>query len=471
MMKKNLLSGRDRELAEMAEQYENARANRQSIYLDAEDMADLADWYSVRQKREQALEVVEYGLKIHPENTALLTEEAYLYLDDYDTHSAREIANLLDENLPDTKILQAQILILEEREEEADRLLDTIEDKEEIDTMINVAYMYINVNKPDKAMAWLKPGLGKYEDDEPFLGVLADAYYGVGELEKATDTYNALIDKNPYSAVYWFGLARCYFDSQKYDKAIEASDYAIVSDDEFVEAYLLKGHSFFFLDNDEKGLENFREAARLGAVSQCFIDTFTGLSESGKEHWEAGLEHLLKAIDEYEDDAQISLPALYANSGICFRKLGQKRKASHYWKKAHELDPTDAGLYLLEGRMYLEEHLFDKSVRCWKQALVFAPTAQTWHEIGISFMEYGYMEQARAALEYVKKVEPDFHDINEKLATVYLMLKDKENFMRYNQLCKRPITTEDLEKVYELLKSENKEDLVEAMKRILDALQ
>ena len=106
---------------------------------------------------------------------------------------------------------------MEEREEEADRLLDTIEDKEEIDTMINVAYMYINVNKPDKAMAWLKPGLGKYEDDEPFLGVLADAYYGVGELEKATDTYNALIDKNPYSAVYWFGLARCYFDSQKYD--------------------------------------------------------------------------------------------------------------------------------------------------------------------------------------------------------------------------------------------------------------
>ena len=42
MSKKNLLSGRDKELQELAEQYEAAKAENKPIYLDADDLADLA---------------------------------------------------------------------------------------------------------------------------------------------------------------------------------------------------------------------------------------------------------------------------------------------------------------------------------------------------------------------------------------------------------------------------------------------
>ena len=53
---------------------------------------------------------------------------------------------------------------------------------------------------------------------------------------------------------YWFGLARCYFDQQMFEKAIEACDYATVADDEFADAYLMKGHSFFQLGNEESAM-------------------------------------------------------------------------------------------------------------------------------------------------------------------------------------------------------------------------
>ena len=59
MSKKNLLSGRDKELQEMAEQYEAAKAENRTIYLDADDLADLADWYAVHHKYAMATEVVE----------------------------------------------------------------------------------------------------------------------------------------------------------------------------------------------------------------------------------------------------------------------------------------------------------------------------------------------------------------------------------------------------------------------------
>lgn len=42
MSKKNLLSGRDRELQELAENYEAACENNQPFYADADDFADLA---------------------------------------------------------------------------------------------------------------------------------------------------------------------------------------------------------------------------------------------------------------------------------------------------------------------------------------------------------------------------------------------------------------------------------------------
>ena len=51
MSKKNLLSGRDKELQELAEQYEAAKAENKPIYLDADDLADLADWYAMHRKK------------------------------------------------------------------------------------------------------------------------------------------------------------------------------------------------------------------------------------------------------------------------------------------------------------------------------------------------------------------------------------------------------------------------------------
>lgn len=472
MNKKNLLSGRDRELAELAEQYENAKAENRNVYMDADDLADLADWYEVRQQPDMAMEVVEYGLKLHPASFALLTEKAYLFLDYHDTDSAQEIVDDLNAKSTETKIIQAQIYILQGKDIQAREVLSTISDKESVDTMVSVAYMYVNTHHPEEALKWLEPGIGKYEDDEPFMCIVADSYYGLGRLDEAMEIYNRLIDLNPYSSSYWYGLARCYFDKQMYDKAIESCDYANLADEDFPDAYMMKGHAFFYLQNDAKALENFRKAQELGVVSASFVATFIGLGYMAEEKWAQAYAHLQDAIDNYEDDdTVITLSMLYANAGLCLRKMGQKRKANQYWKLAHEENPEDPETYLIEGKMYLEEKNYGKCERCWAMALQLAPTAYTWHEIGMACLEQGGLEQGRKAFENVRQLNPDFYEINEKLATVCLLLKDKENFQKYNQLCKHPITMDDLQRVQEFLKKENQEGMLQAMRNILKALQ
>ena len=69
-----------------------------------------------------------------------------------------------------------------------------------------------------------------------------------------------------------------------------------------------------------------------------------------------------------------------------------------------------------------------------------------------------------------QEMEPDFEGINEKLTSLYMLLKDKENFMKYNQLCEHPFKLEELEKLQQMLKEEDQEDLAQVMKNIFDAL-
>ena len=143
MSKKNLLSGRDRELQELAENYEAACENNQPFYADADDFADLADWYAVHNKVQQANEVVEYGLNLHPGNTALLVEQAYLLMDSHNKDKAQEVIDQISDNYsPEVKVLKANLMLNEGKIDDAEQLLDTIEDKEDLANIVDVAYMY-----------------------------------------------------------------------------------------------------------------------------------------------------------------------------------------------------------------------------------------------------------------------------------------------------------------------------------------
>lgn len=467
MSKKNLLSGRDKKLHELAEQYEAARAANQPIYLDAEDLADLADWYAARNKYDLANDVVKYGLDLHPDSPPLLIQQAYLYLDAGNRTKALEIAEQIsDDYLPEVKILKANILINQGETEEAEKLLDTLEDKEELANILEVSYMYLDTGYPEKALEWLSLGQEEHSERESFIAISADCYYAQGLIEKAAIFYNKLIDINPYSAPYWFGLARCYFDQQMFDKAIEACDYALVSDDEFADAYIMKGHAFFQLGNEESAYENYAMAEKNHALPTDFLNMFMGLSKLAANEWEEAYEHLEKAINSQEPDSPL-LSTAYAQAGLCLFKMGKKRKANQYFKKSHELGPDDFDAYLLEGRAYMENGEYEKGVKRWAKALEISPTAETWNEIGMYGVEMGQLDYAKMAFEQVKELDPDFERINEKLAAIYLLFKDKENFQKYNQLCQAPIDMEMLKELEDLLNGDDSSELLKMLRSII----
>ena len=109
MGRKNSPSAK-KELTEIIQRYEAAKAEKRQLYLDGDQLADIADWYATERKFNDAQEVINYGLQLHPGNTGLLIEQAFLYLDTQKLSKAREVANSITETYDsEVKMLKAEL--------------------------------------------------------------------------------------------------------------------------------------------------------------------------------------------------------------------------------------------------------------------------------------------------------------------------------------------------------------------------
>ena len=169
MGRKNSPSAK-KQLATLITNYEEAKAENRQLYLDADQLADIADWYASERKFEEAQEVITYGLKIHPGNTALLIEQAYLYLDTQKLQKAKKVADSITEDFDsEVKLLKAELLLNGGKLEEAQWLLSTIADADELETIIDVVFLYLDMGYPDAAKEWLDRGKSRYAEDEEYM--------------------------------------------------------------------------------------------------------------------------------------------------------------------------------------------------------------------------------------------------------------------------------------------------------------
>ena len=471
MSKKSLLSGRDKELQEMAEQYEASLAEGKSIYLDADDFADLADWYARHNLSEMAFKVVEQGLLLHPDDTDLLTEQAYLYLDTFQIDKARQTANRITEPNDAVRILRAELLLNEGKEKEAELQLEALEAPNDIDNIVDVGYLYLDMNKADKVAEWMQKTSPQDQEDFRLLGLSADYLYSLKQYAQAAEQYNKLIDINPYSASYWLGLARCYFATEQYDKTIEACDFAIISDEEFGEPYILKGHSFSELGNEEAAIENYRLAEQYHAAPQGYTSSYCGLQCITREEWDKAFLYFEQVLNgQNAGMQQATLSTIYANAALCLYKMGQHEATNEYIRKAHETYEDNPELYLIEGYLHALEHEYERAIELWNTALDIAPDADTWEEIALYCMESGMYTNASQSLKKILTLDPQRPETEERLTLVCLLLGKNDEAYLHNSRTKRPLKEQDLERIRLMLEDIPDEERLKALKAFIKNL-
>lgn len=466
MSKKNPYSKHEQEINNLARQFEQALQSGEGLYFDADDLADLADWYFTNHQPDEAWEVLEQGLLMHPDDTVLLVEKANLLVEDGRVEEAMEISDdILDDSDEEVIGLRAKLLIINDKQEEAKALLK--EHEGDID-IVGVAYMYLETNLPLDALNWLKKGKMEQEDkDESYLAALGDCLQALDRYDEAIAIVNKLIDLDPYSAHYWYGLALCYYKKELIDKAMEAVDYAIVSDEDFGNAYALKGDLFQHLGNRKLARENYVKALELNAINQEFLDVFDIEDLMKDSQWEKAIKILAKEVTDTQKTPAYRAEAMIQYA-FCLAALGEIKKATEWLELAMSLDEQNVGAYLLMGRIYFEKGDELSAVDMWKKALHYEPYDVTWERIAnhcLSLQRFDYME---ICYEKIKLIRPEDKQVDLVLAILNLLLGDEEKFRKYNRMCVHPLSEQKAKEYKAILSKASSDQLSEAFANILE---
>lgn len=459
-----MLVGRDKELQELAEKYDATRANGNTIYLDAYDSADLADWFILQQQPEKAEEILDLGLKMHPGNTTLLIEKSYFYLDNGKISEAELLASEINEPESDeVRILKACIAMKANHPQVAEFFLDELDEPNDLYNISDICYAYLEADLSNKAMEWLEKGKGLYDDEEAFLAVSADCYYAQEMYEEAITSFNKLIDINPYSPVYWLGLSKCHFVCDEFNQCIDACDYALVIDEEYAEAYFIRAQAFYELGNKEKALNDMEKSNQLGFFSNRNLSLFKCIKLMDETNYEEAIQVLLSALHEEPYNSgyvpEVKDSTIYFNIAQCYLEMNMLDKAKEYASRTIHENPKEIHAHLILGRIHFIENDSAAALNHFQEAIRISPTADTWNEIGKQAIEMGAIELAIKAFTTIKKLEPERELINEKLVYMYLISGNFDELRKLNEQLPVPFTNEEIETMKELLSTGEVEEI------------
>jgi tetratricopeptide (TPR) repeat protein len=409
----------ENELHAMIKRFREMKKEGRILYLDAEQYEDIIDFYIYSKDYKNAVDAIEVAMQIHPDNTRLIATRVAMYIDEGKLEEAREMINkVLDDNALHIRLIHAELLVVEGKKKEAGIILDSFyeEDMDEIDCL-DIGLLCSDIGFNEKALYWLKKCLEFNPENEEAMLILCECHQCMGQYEVTIPLYNKLIDKDPYSAEYWSGLGESYFYLGEFDKAVDACDLALVIDDKNGEAYTIKGHACYQLENYQESVEAYKQACHLGSMQPEYAFMFIAFNYIGTEEWDEAYEYIEKAMSHTDENSPV-FSDLLINSARCLFYMNKKKEAHRTLEFVQKRFPNNISGSIYNGKFYLKEGNRGKAIINFEKAIVSNPGAETWYQIGLSAMKCGSYDIAKNAFEHVEDIEPCYKNLTEHIVQV-----------------------------------------------------
>lgn len=386
----------DSEFQEMLADYEHAQATGEPVFMDADDLCEIADYYQSHDRIDEARQVMERAAELQPDAVGVLSYQIREALLKGDTALARQyLDRIIDRELPEYIYCRAEILIAEDKADEADlylrECLKSVPPDEYQDFVVDVANIYADYDMGDMAQQWLLRA--KHEDSDDFKELVARTKFCNGDYKGSADLFNELIDRNPFEKHYWNALASAQYMTEDYHGALSSSEYAIAIDPADAEALMAKAGTLYRLDNFEESLkfyERYTELVpddELGYIYQgtCLINL--GRNEEATRILHQGLERAPK-------DSPY-LVELYQEMAFAYSQMGRPDTAINYLDKTDTLDCDHVEMQVVKGHVLLANHDLAGAEQAFKKAMSdTTDVSHTMLRVAISLYDNNYVDAA-----------------------------------------------------------------------------
>ena len=424
---------------EILSKYEESAKSGHPVYMDADDLADIADYYQYNGHPEEAEEVIELALTYNPQAVGPLLYKAREALTRRDFDTAREYASRIQvADALEALFLQGEILICEGKKEEADELYrqymkEEVMDDELMDYVYDVANIFSEYGLHDKSFEWIARSQG--DDSDEFKELMARTLFGLGKYKDSERIFNELIDQNPFSSKYWNALASIQFMQEDYSSAVTSSEYAIAIDPNDADGLLSKANSLYNLENFETALSFFQK------YSEKMPDDEFGFLHQGTclinlSRYEEAITALKKA-EELADKKSQYLPDIYQELAFAYSELHQPDTAILYLDKTKDLDCDHINILIIKGHVMLSNEKREEAEQIFREALQLSENSPSvMLRIIVSLYDNNYLESSYFLLKKFFKhvVDENWKDGYAYMAHCCLNMKKDDEFLHYLKL-------------------------------------
>ena len=409
--------------------FESMLKTNNVYFFDLVEFEEIIIHYLDAGKHALAKKAVKLGLEQHPNSIdlSLLQVELLIFEDKFDqANQLLQRIEIIEPNNEEIFIQKATILSKQKRHVEAiqclNQSLNFAGDKSEIWSLIAMEYLYLD-DFENARLNFAKCIDVDYEDYSALYNIVY-CFDMQSDHECAIRYLNSYIDRNPYCEVAWHQLGRQYFILDMFTEALTAFDYAVLIDEDFIGGYLEKAKTLEELNRYEEAITNYKITLDLDDPT-AFAFVRIGECYQKLNEFETALQYFKKAVNEDPllDRAWISLTQIYYN-------LGNYQKASYYISKAIKIDDENAVYWRLYAEINLKLNFFEEAVQGFQKCITLQDDSI---EIFIGLSDVlsflGDYNDAMNVLVNARKVYKDFAEIEYRLAGLFFILgKEKYSF-------------------------------------------
>jgi len=406
--------------------FESMLKTNHVLFFDSEEFENIIHHYLNQGKIALAKKAIKLSLAQHPASINLRLFKVEVFIFENNLKEADRLLNelyLLEPHNEEIFIQKANILSKQDNHKKAIEVLkhalDLTDDTVDIYSLIGMEYLFLDAFE-DAKVFFMKC----LEEDIDDYSALYNVIYCFDYLEQhheAIDYLNVFLDKNPYCEVAWHQLGKQYLTLKKHKKALAAFDFAIISDDTFVGAYLERGKVLEKQRNYLEAIENYNITLELDDPTSFALLRIGSCYEKLGQH-DLAIQYYYKTVheDPLLDKGWIAITKF-------FNKNKNYQKALYYINKAINIDSENVIYWKLYAQINHRLSLFEEAERGYKRTLDLGNfEIDTWVTRGDLLLKLGELEAAIINFEQALEFHPENAEIQYRLGGLFFTLQEKE---------------------------------------------
>lgn len=404
--------------------FESMLKTNNILFFDSNEFENIIHYYLENGKIALAKKAIKLSLKQHPDSTNLKLFKVEVYVFENKLDKANQLLDalyIIEPKNEEVFIQKANILSKQDEHQKAiDTLLIAIgfaQESSDLYSLIGMEYLFLDKFEEAKInfMKCLEVDIEDYS-------ALYNVIYCFDFLEQTNEAIEYLtiyLDKNPYCEVAWHQLGKQYFTQKEYQKAVAAFDFAIISDDMFVGAYLEKGKVLEKIKKFNEAIECYKVTLALDDPTSFALLRIGHCYEKLGEN-ELAIQYFYKTVEEDPllDKAWIAITNYY-------NKIQDYQNALHYINKAINIDNDNVVYWKLYAQINRRLNFLEEAERGFKRALELGNyELDTWISRGDILINLGEYEAAMFNFDQCSEFYPESEEVAYRLAGINLKLQN-----------------------------------------------